>query len=54
MNSRNASGSYTGFVPFIVSPTKVHFHKAVGEGRDVSEVSATLDFNRLNERLRCW
>ncbi len=28
--------------------------KAVGESRDVSEVSATLDFNRLNERLRCW
>ena len=54
VNSRNAAGSYTGFVPVIVSPTKVHFHKAVGEGRDVSEVSATLDFNRLNERLRCW
>lgn len=54
VNSREASGSYTGFVPVIVSPTRVHFHKRIGEGRDVSDVSATLEFNRLNERLRCW
>jgi hypothetical protein len=54
VNSRDRSGSYTGFVPVIVTPTRVHFHKPIGEGRDVTEVSATLDFNRLNERVRCW
>jgi len=54
VNSRDRSGGYTGFVPVIVTPTRVHFHKPIGEGRDVAEVSATLEFNRLNERLRCW
>jgi hypothetical protein len=54
VNSRDATGGYTGFVPVIVTPTKVHIQKGIRESRDVSEVSATLEFNRLNERLRCW
>jgi len=54
VNSRDRSGSYTGFVPVIVTPTRVHVRKPIGEGRDVAEVSATLEFNRLNERVRCW
>ena len=54
VNSRDASGSYTGFVPVIVTPRQVFVRKGIGESRDVSDVSASLDFNRLNERYRCW
>lgn len=54
VNSRDRTGSYTGFVPVIVTPRQVFFHRSIGEGRDLSDVSAALDFNRLNERYRCW
>ena len=50
VNSRDASGSYTGFVPVIVR--QVHFHKAVGAGR-TSKIRDARP-SRLNERLRCW
>jgi hypothetical protein len=53
-NSRDATGSYTGFVPVIVTPRQVFFRKRIGESRDVADVSASLDFDRLNERYRCW
>jgi hypothetical protein len=39
VNSRDASGSYTGFVPVIVSPTKVHLPQGRRREPDVSEVS---------------
>ena len=54
VNSRDRSGSYTGFVPVIVTPRQVLFHRGIGESRDVADISASLDFNRLNERYRCW
>lgn len=54
VNSRDVSGSYTGFVPVIVTPRQVLVRKTIGESRDVSDVSASLDFDRLNERYRCW
>jgi hypothetical protein len=54
VNSRDVSGSYTGFLPVIVTPRQVHVRRSIGESRDVAEVSASLDFDRLNERYRCW
>jgi hypothetical protein len=54
VNSRDASGSYTGFVPVIVTPRQVFVRKNIGESREVADVSASLDFDRLNERYRCF
>lgn len=54
VNSRDASGGYTGFVPVIVTPRKVLVHKPIAEGRDVADVSTTLEFNQWNERVRCF
>lgn len=54
VNSRDAAGGYTGFVPVIVTPRKVLVHKPIAEGRDVADVSSTLEFNQWNERVRCW
>lgn len=54
VNARDRSGGYTGYVPVIVTPRKVLVHKPITEGRDVADVSSTLEFNQWNERVRCW
>ena len=54
VNSRDRTGNYTGYVPAIVTPRKVLVRKPIGEGRDVADVSATLEFDQLNDRLRCF
>jgi hypothetical protein len=54
VNARDAAGSYTGFQPVIVTPRKVLVHKPIAAGRDVGDVSSTLEFNQWNERVKCF